>query len=439
MTSKFKQEDVIKFFETNGYILPNDFKYKNGYTLIDFEDRYGYKYSSYYECILPTIERGGKPLFVYFKNPYSIYNISKWIEINHKKFLILSEEYISSDKHLNFKCNVCKKEFQRTWAQLNVLNLGCPFCENTKYPAHGEFSEKDILEIIEKYVSGIRIMALCREYHCRNTTIAEILQKNNIKIKKTYEYYTSKELARTRKYYCNEDVFENIDSHDKAYWLGFMFADGNVHVPKGKETSSKGIRIEISLKEEDYYHLHNFSGFLESNYPVKPKIVKLNGKEILVYRISIGSVKMGKDLISHGCVPNKSLILEYPKDLLEEYFPSFLCGYFDGDGCLSFIKHGRILSSNQLSLMGTISFLQIVKEKLFDIGIETGAIYKAGKDNKAYVLPIRANSHASFFNLIYHKASYMLGRKFDKFMDMLDYRGKDFEMSEVAKLARYIL
>lgn len=371
-------------------------------------------------------------------NAYSFEKIKYFIEVESNsgcKLITSSWKNLNKEK-LEIECK-CGRIFHMFFYVFRRGRMGCPICYSCRGKSY-EFSDIDIKDIVDLYLSGHCVDFIRKKYHVRNTKISEILKSRGINIKRTYEYYSSKELARTRKYYCKEDIFENIDSHDKSYWLGFLFADGNIYTPKGKDGGNKGIRIELCLKEEDYYHLHNFSVFLESNYPVKPKLVKLNEKEILVYRISIGSVKMGKDLISHGCIPNKSLILEYPKDLSDEYFPSFLCGYFDGDGCLSFIKRGKTSSSNQLSLMGTASFLQTIKEKLLDAGIETGAIYNAGRESKAYVLPIRANSHACFFNLIYHKASYMLGRKFDKFMDMLDYRGKDFEMSEVAKLARYI-
>lgn len=432
----FSTEDVKSLLESNGYTIKEDFIYIKG-ELIDIEDKDGYKYKSYLSNIKNSISRGGKLLPFYIGNPYSIYNISKWISNNNKKFEIVSTKYIAAEEDLDFKCNICNSYFKRNWYDISKENLWCPFCGESKHPAHN-FTEDDKIEILRKYNSGITMLSLSREYHCRNTAIKEILENNDVKIKKTYEYYTSKELARTRKYYCNEDIFEKIDSHDKAYWLGFLFADGNVYVPKGKETETKGIRIELSLKEEDYYHLRNFSNFLQSNYPVKPKIVKLNNKKILVYRIAVSSVKMGKDLISHGCVPNKSLILEYPKDLSEEYFPSFLCGYFDGDGCLSFIKHDDGSAKGAVSIMGTHSFLQTIKEKLCDRGIKSSDIYKDNRGSKVYILGISVYSHVNFFNLIYHKASYLLGRKYDKFMDMFEYKGKDYDISKVAKLFRLI-
>ena len=45
---------------------------------------------------------------------------------------------------------------------------------------------------------------------------------------------------------CESDFFENIDSEEKAYFLGFLMADGNVYVRK---QSQPCIRLEISVKD----------------------------------------------------------------------------------------------------------------------------------------------------------------------------------------------
>jgi len=53
----------------------------------------------------------------------------------------------------------------------------------------------------------------------------------------------------------NENVFNIIDTEDKAYWLGFIFADGNI--------SSEGNRFEINLALKDLNHMIKLKNFLE--------------------------------------------------------------------------------------------------------------------------------------------------------------------------------
>ena len=367
---------------------------------------------------------------------FGIEKIKNFVEIESNSGCeLISQSYINLSKEkLDFKCK-CGRSFSMYFCVFKKGRMGCPLCAGHEGNAY-VFTDEDIKDILDMYNSGDCVDIIRKKYKTRIENISNILKENDVHIKRTYEYKTSKELATNRKYYLDEDTFENIDSHDKAYWLGFLFADGYVSNKKGKDGGTKGINIELCLKEEDYYHVHNFATFIKSNYPVKKKVVKLNDKEFIAYRVCIASVKMGNDLISHGCTPNKSLTLKYPENFDEKYFPSFLLGYWDGDGCLSFNLHEDGKYNNLVSMMGTFEFLSIIKEKLEINGIKTRRIYKS--ISKAYTLEISNYSHSDFFNLVYHKSSYMLGRKFDKFLDMLEFRKKEFNLSPVANLFRLI-
>ena len=83
-------------------------------------------------------------------------------------------------------------------------------------------------------------------------------------------------------------------------------------------------------------------------------------------KIAFNSKLMAQDIIDHGIVPRKSLILEAPRIKEEFYFP-YILGYFDGDGsiykfnndteyCINFIgSHGTITWINQvLNLNATL-------------------------------------------------------------------------------------
>ncbi len=47
----------------------------------------------------------------------------------------------------------------------------------------------------------------------------------------------------------DKNMFKKIDSEEKAYWLGFLEADGCIHGGEGD------YRIEIGLAEKDFHYL----------------------------------------------------------------------------------------------------------------------------------------------------------------------------------------
>jgi hypothetical protein len=297
-------------------------------------------------------------------------------------------------------------------------------------------TEEDKINIRHLYESGMTQNKIKDATGFGEGRISKVLHELGVEIRSPDEYLTSKQLAKGRKYYLNEDYFESIDTDTKAYWLGFLFADGCVREELRKNGRRKGIHIEITLKYEDGYHLVNFAKCLDSSYPVKEKIVKLNNKEISCWKLSIGSVKMGEDLISWGCVPRKSLILEYPKKLKDEYFGAFFRGYMDGDGCVFGYTKDKKTSHINISVLGTKNFLLTTKEKLSLLGVETLDI-KATK-SKVFVMLFRNGTISNLYDLMYSNAEYFLGRKIDKFRDLLVYSGRECSMSEFSKLS-YLL
>ena len=106
-----------------------------------------------------------------------------------------------------------------------------------------------------------------------------------------------------------------------------MYADGYV----GKETN----HIEIALQPTDVCHLEKFSKFINYNGTIQKSDIRV--------RISFRDKEMHDDLVSLGCVPQKSLILNFPK---EEQVPKYLLrhfvrGYIDGDGYIGMNSYGR--------------------------------------------------------------------------------------------------
>src|SRR5690606_19828606 len=81
-------------------------------------------------------------------------------------------------------------------------------------------------------------------------------------------------LSRSQRYTIQEDYFAQIDSHKKAYWLGWLMSDGNVH------TANKGGKIiRISIQRRDEHILDEFRKDIKSNAPISRRATTLGGKQ----------------------------------------------------------------------------------------------------------------------------------------------------------------
>lgn len=357
--------------------------------------------------------------------------VKNFIEVKSKSGCeLISNDYVKNSALLEIKCE-CNNLFSVSYNSFQQGKQQCNECSNIN--KHNKiYNQKRINKIIKLYKEGYKLKEISKIVGVKSNYISNILKNNNVKIKSMSDYYTSEQIATNKKYNFNKDYFENINTNEKAYWLGFLYADGCVYIKKNKNNSSKGAQIEISLKAEDGYHLHNFIYSLNGNIPIRNKKVKLNGKTYEACRLDINSIKMANDLIKHGCVEKKSLILDFPNDLNDEFISHFIRGYIDGDGCIAFYTY-KLTDSFHVSILGTSNFLIGIKNILENNNIKCSNIKP--EKSKAFHLNIYGqNNLVNLFNYLYKDAEVFLGRKYDKFKNALLYFKKDFNISETAKI-----
>ncbi len=295
------------------------------------------------------------------------------------------------------------------------------------------FNEYEIKEIKEKYLKGVALVTLGKEHKIRTSTLRDILIENGVKIRARGEQVGSVSYCTNRKHFFNENYFSEIDDANKAYWLGFLYADGNVYVNKGKNGGSKGATVELTLKRDDEYHLYNFARDIKGlNIPIEQRVIKLNGNEYLASRIALNSITMANNLIQLGCIPNKSLKLEFPQNIKKEYLNHFIRGYIDGDGCIAFYVY-KDNSYFNVTLLGTVEFLDGVKNILNEFDIKTSNI--CAEKSNAFRLGIYGQDNlGKLFNFLYKDANIFLERKREKFTKALLYYDIDFNLSKTYKL-----
>lgn len=199
-------------------------------------------------------------------------------------------------------------------------------------------------------------------------------------------------------------VFDLIDSEEKAYWLGFLYADGNVGL--------KNNTVELSLKGEDRNHLEKFRNFLKCRREVKISQSKIRDKTYARCRYSVTDSHFKERLVELGCVPKKSLILQFPDASIfkeKNLILDFIRGYVDGDGCLGFTKSGRL----QLEIIGTKEFLQGV---LNFLSLPSTPHHKDKRTkNNTYFICVTCNKADYVAKLLYGKATVYLERKYNRF------------------------
>lgn len=143
-----------------------------------------------------------------------------------------------------------------------------------------------------------------------------------------------------RIYDYNIDYFKIIDIEDKAYWLGFLTADGCL-----SEKRCDGGSIRLGLSSKDDIHLEKFNKNLNSNLPiVRSKRIVL-GKEYQVSTIDINCTNMYNDLLKYGLTPRKSLTIKPYKFEDNELQRHYWRGVFDGDGAVYY----KIINPNNTS------------------------------------------------------------------------------------------
>ena len=222
-------------------------------------------------------------------------------------------------------------------------------------------------------------------------------------------YFISKNIgARSHreansKYYFNEKFFNKIDTEEKAYWLGFLMADGYI------SKSNNSYKIGLTLSTCDYTHLEKLNKSLESNHPIKTyEPTKSSYSKNNYSRIIYYSKTMFDDLLKYNLVEHKTNILNHPDiKLLNNFTADFIRGYFDGNGS---IAHTNTEKNNSYAfkLVSTKNFLDFVNK-----------YYKRKDYQEVMSLEFGGNLKTQkILDLLYKNATIYLDRKYQRYLDL---------------------
>jgi intein-encoded DNA endonuclease-like protein len=253
-----------------------------------------------------------------------------------------------------------------------------------------------------------------KEYTSSKITLRNVCTKYNICRPTFSVYLKNKGVSLRKKVSADDTIFDVIDTEEKAYWLGFLYADGSISYKTNFPTRYV---CELTLQKQDLEHIQKFKDFLKTEQKIEYR------EKVQAYRLMISSKYMVESLIDKGCIPKKSLVLKFPtKEQVPEHLQkAFIRGYFDGDGCLSLQKNGRLAN---LTILGTEEFL-------LDLAKNLNLIYSLKKEkqhvNNTWNLPFLRFEGIWFLNYIYHDSTIHLNRKYEKYLKAFQFNYYTFE------------
>ena len=216
---------------------------------------------------------------------------------------------------------------------------------------------------------------------------------------------------KSRIYNINEQYFDDVDSEEKAYFLGFIIGDGFV----GKNT------IKISLHSKDIEILEKFKLSISSNSPIKHFKSRCNQDHVL---LNCCSEKLCQKLKSLGILNDKTIsigsfnINQVP-DVL---FRHFMRGLFDADGNI-FIKN-KSRSACRFSIIGNEKFLLKCQLKMMQsINIKQTKLYRPRISDKVATMYYSGmNNICKIFDYLYKDSTVFLSRKKEYFVKIINNR-----------------
>jgi len=178
-------------------------------------------------------------------------------------------------------------------------------------------SEEQISEAIHLYTAGgLSYKKIGDRFGVSDNSIRGLLKRRGV---------TPRTLSEShRRIECNHGYFGQMLDEQRAYWIGFLLADGGIT----KRSYGQTNRVTCRLAPCDIGHLRKLLSALGSGH----KITDVGHQGV---QLSISSSEMVQDLSKHHVSPRKSANHQFSKAIPENLLKHYFRGYFDGNGGIS--------------------------------------------------------------------------------------------------------
>lgn len=249
-------------------------------------------------------------------------------------------------------------------------------------------------QIIKMYLDGLSTVKIGKMLGLHYSSVRTILIRNNVTLRSNKN--------NSRKYKVNELFFDDINTENKAYWLGFIYADGYV-------TSNK---FGIALKDSDSSHLEKLRNDLESDYPIHVYKSNSEWSHNKYCRLLVTSEHLVDTLIKNGVFRRKSNILKPPENIPHDLIRHFIRGYFDGDGGI--IRNGNSYYS---TFIGTQEFVYWINEVINnEIGVQYKKLEKRHEKDSVVSIKYFGEDCYRVIKYLYNNSNIYLDGKYERYI-----------------------
>lgn len=265
------------------------------------------------------------------------------------------------------------------------------------------FNKEQSNEIIYLYQNGTNQNELANKYGCSRKAITNVLKRNGVAKRTVSEAYRTNNI--------NDYYFDEIDNQDKAYILGFLYADGC----NTSYYDKFHYDISMTLQLDDKYILDDMCKRMGMDRDAKIIINSTNRKPYA--RMEIMNKHMVYQLDRFGVVPNKTRKTRFPYWLCEDLYPHFIRGLLDGDGSIP-KRLDRVHFCGSSGLMNDLA--DIINSKF---GYRPTVGNYKNSDGISYIQLCGVKKRLEFLDWVYRDADMKLIRKYDLYLEMKDIYG----------------
>lgn len=249
------------------------------------------------------------------------------------------------------------------------------------------YDEKIFNQIMELYNNGVYSTEIDKILNLKRGIAAYLLRKNNISLR----HRGPKSKIE------NENYFDTIDTPEKAYYLGWIMADGNISIYNGQYS----LKLHVALRDKEI--IDNFLKVINSSNKTKVK-EDINSS----YYVSLTSRHMCDSLIKFGVIPCKSGKEIFPTQIPAGLYHHFIRGFFDGDGITDISRRRS----------GFVSSKNMIKSILIALNEPQRSIYQNKKNDNIYYFLGGISFSRMLYEYMYNDAGIWLTRK-RKRMEMI--------------------